>query len=537
MKQPATHASDASDASSGHAASLALSRRGFLHRLGAVGGGTLVLGALNAWELMAAPAGPRPRFSGRGDGTRVVVLGAGMSGLVVAHELGKLGYDVRVLEARDRVGGVNWSVRRGDTLEETGGERQRCDFDDGLYFNAGPWRIPAQHTAVLDYCRELGVALEPFINENDDGYVFYEGDTLGPLSGCRMRMREVKGDLRGHTAELLAKAVDQEALDLPLTPEDRERLVQYLVFEGYLDSGERAYRGSNARGGGAPHELAALLQSGIGNRFRSLGAATFGFDGPWFQPVGGMDRIPAAFARELGDRITLGAEVRRIRRDEDGVRVAWRDAATGREEEFASEFCVSCVPLSILRNIDANLSPELSETVGLVNYSGTAKIGLQMRRRFWEEDDGIYGGPTLTNLPLGQFSFPSNDLFSRKGVVLGFYASGAIPGPDGRPLVDLSNAERVEHVLAHAGRIHPQMRGEFETAFCAFWTRVPHSEGAYASGTGSLLDRLERPDGRLVLGCAAVSRSAAWLEGAVSAGWKAVESVHGMAQGEAFGTG
>jgi monoamine oxidase len=514
-----------------HPAPRPLTRRRFLHRLGAAGGSALVLGALNAWELMAAPAGPRPSFRGGGGGTRVLVLGAGMSGLVTAFELARMGFDVRILEARERVGGVNWSVRRGDHVTELGGETQRCDFDEGLYFNAGPWRIPAQHTAVLGYCRDLGIPLEPFINENDDGFVFFEGETLGPLSGRRMRMREVKGDLRGHTAELLAKAVNQEALDLPLQPEDREALVRYLVVEGYLEAGDLGYRGSSARGPGDPHDLAALLQTGIGNRFRSLGAATFGFDGPWFQPVGGMDRIPAAFARELGDRVTLGAEVRRIRSGDHDVRVAVRDTASGREEEHVADVCVSCLPLSVLRGIDANLSPELAETVGLVNYSGTAKVGLQMRRRFWEEDDGIYGGPTLTNLPLGQFSFPSNDLLSRKGIVLGFYGSGALEGPGGAPLVELSNGDRVEHVLAHAGRIHPQMRNELETAFCTFWSRIPYSEGAYAGGSASLLPQLERTDGRLVLGCAAVSRSAAWLEGAVAAAWRAVEAVQAMTQG------
>ncbi len=509
-----------------------LTRRRFLERLGAAGGGALVLGALDAWNLMAAPAGHPPRFQGRGDGVRVLVLGAGVSGLVTAHELVKLGYDVRILEARDRVGGVNWSVRRGDRLAEIDGEEQLCRFDEGLYFNAGPWRIPAQHTGILGYCRELGVALEPFINENDDGFVFFEGDGLGPLSGRRMRMREVKGDLRGHTAELLAKAVDQGALDLPLSMEDREHLVRYLVVEGYLDPADMTYRGSAARGPGEPHDLAALLLTGIGNRFRSLGAATFGIDGPWFQPVGGMDRIPAAFARELGDRITLGARVERIRIDEREVRVAWEQVETGHREEHAADFCVSCLPLSILRGIDANLAEELAEVVGLVNYSGSAKIGLQMRRRFWEEDDGIYGGPTLTSLPLGQFSFPSNDLFSRKGIVLGFYANGSVPGPDGTPLVEGSNAARVEHVLHHGGRVHPQMREAFETAFCTFWAKVPYSEGAYAGGTGGVAERLRRPDRRLVLGCAAVSGSAAWLEGAVSAGWSAAESVHALSQGD-----
>lgn len=505
---------------------LPLTRRDFLHRLGAVGGSSLVMGAMGAWELSAAPAGPRPRLWGRGDGVRVLVLGGGMSGLPAAYELMKHGYEVRVLEARDRVGGVNWSVRRGDRVAEIGGETQICDFDEGLYLNAGPWRIPAQHRAVLDYCRELGVALEVFINETNDGFVYAEGESLGPLSGRRLRMREVVADLRGHTAELLAKAVSQEALDLPLSQEDRERLLQYLVFQGYLDPGERTYRANDARGPGDPLDLAALLQSGHGNRFRSTGAATFGIQGPWFQPVGGMDRIPVAFARALGDRVTLRAEVRAIRNLEDEVRVVYRDTATGRDHEVTADYCISCIPLTVLRDVDHNLSPELAQAVAEVSYSGSAKVGLQMRRRFWEEDDGIYGGPTHTNLPLGQFSFPSNDLFSRKGIVLGFYGSGSLTGLSDRPLVELTNRERIEHVLHYGSRIHPQMRDEFETGFCAFWERIPYSRGAYATGSRGLLPTLTEPDNRFYLGCAATSTAAAWLDGAIAAAWRAVESIH-----------
>lgn len=509
----------------------AMTRRDFLYRLGAVGGSSMVMGAMGALELVAAPAGPRPERVSAPPGTRVLVLGGGMSGLPAAYELMKRGYQVQVLEARDRVGGVNYSVRRGSRIEETGGETQVCDFDEGLYFNAGPWRIPAQHRAVLDYCRELGVALEVFINETDDGYLFVEGEEFGPLSGRRVRLREVKADLRGYTAELLAKAVDQGALDLPLSAEDRDRLVQYLVFEGYLDPATRSYGANDARGPGDPLDLSALLRSGHGNRFRSLGAATFGIQGPWFQPVGGMDRIPMAFARELGDRITLRAEVRSIRNLEDEVRVVYRDTATGREHEVVGDYCISCMPLSVLRGVEVNLSPELAQAVQDVNYSGSAKVGLQMRRRFWEEDDGIHGGPTHTNLPLGQFSFPSNDLFSKKGVVLGFYGNGSLTGLSDTPLVDLSNRERIEHVLHYGSRIHPQMRDEFETAFCAFWEKVPYSQGAYATGSRTLLPVLTKPDNRLYLGCAATSEAAAWLDGAIAAAWRTVESIHQRVMG------
>ena len=88
---------------------------------------------------------------------KVLVLGAGLSGLVVGYELGKLGYDYQMLEARDRVGGLQWTVRKGTEHTEIGGERQVCTFDEGQYVNVGPWRIPYSHTGVLNYCQELGV--------------------------------------------------------------------------------------------------------------------------------------------------------------------------------------------------------------------------------------------------------------------------------------------------------------------------------------------------------------------------------------------
>ena len=87
-----------------------LTRRQVLQRFGMVGPSSLVMGALNSWDLMGAPAGPRPVLEGMQPDTRVIVLGAGMSGLVVGYELGKLGYDYRILEARERVGGLTWTV-------------------------------------------------------------------------------------------------------------------------------------------------------------------------------------------------------------------------------------------------------------------------------------------------------------------------------------------------------------------------------------------------------------------------------------------
>src|ERR1700741_4572504 len=128
---------------SGRDGNFPVTRRDFLEKFGLVGGSTLVMSAMRSWDLMAAQAGPRPVLSGRSNGTKVIILGAGVSGMTVGYELGKLGYSVRLLEARDRVGGVNWTLRRGATHAEIGpnGETQVCNFDEGLYHNGGPWRL------------------------------------------------------------------------------------------------------------------------------------------------------------------------------------------------------------------------------------------------------------------------------------------------------------------------------------------------------------------------------------------------------------
>jgi monoamine oxidase len=82
------------------------SRRHFLKRVGAVGGASLVYEAMTGLGLLAAPSQAPFNLSGRVSGVRVVILGAGLAGMTVAYELGKVGIDCRVLEARARPGGA-----------------------------------------------------------------------------------------------------------------------------------------------------------------------------------------------------------------------------------------------------------------------------------------------------------------------------------------------------------------------------------------------------------------------------------------------
>ena len=505
--------------------SSAVTRRRFLEQLGLVGGTSLVMTAMNSWELMAGQAEGRPQLSGKPAKNKVIVLGAGVSGLVTAYELGKLGYDVRVLEARERVGGLNWTVRKGtEHTEIGGGEKQVCGFDEGMYVNVGPWRIPYTHTGVLGYCREVGVPVELFINEAENSYFFYDGEQYGAMAGKRLRLREVKADMLGHVNELLVKAIDQNKLDMPMTAEDKDRFVKFLVSEGYLDPTTKAYKAIGESGRQA-YDTNALLKAGIGNRFRSVPLTDGTAAAPIFQPIGGMDQFPKGLARAIGaQKISLGMEVISVRQDASGTKVAVLDTKSGKKSELTADFVAVCLPLPIIAKLDIAFSPEMITAVKAVSTSNSAKMGLQMKRRFWEEDDQIFGGHLYSNLPLGEFSYPSTGYFSKKGVLLGLYANGPVG-----TLLDQTPAQRLEHVLANASKVHPQLRTEFENGFGVWWKKVKYNEGGYATGSASARRvQLSKMEDRLVIGSAAVCPFSEpdWQEGAVAAGWQTVKTIH-----------
>ncbi|HEY1875929.1 MAG TPA: FAD-dependent oxidoreductase, partial [Rhizomicrobium sp.] len=132
-------------------------------------------------------------------GTSVLVLGAGIAGMVSALELRDAGYKVQVLEYNNRPGGRNWTLYGGDTYTELGGFTQNVGFDPGQYINPGPWRLPYHHQGILHYVNRLGVALEPFTQVNYNAFVH----STEAFDGKPMRYRQVQADMHGHVAELL----------------------------------------------------------------------------------------------------------------------------------------------------------------------------------------------------------------------------------------------------------------------------------------------------------------------------------------------
>ncbi len=186
-----------------------MTKRDFLHSVGAAAGVEAVYRTMQALGLSgAAEAAPLDLPRGSGQGKSVVVLGAGVSGMTAAHELSKAGYHCTILEATGRAGGRNLTARGGDVIAEFD-SRQRVEFDDRehLYANLGPARIPYHHRTILGYCKEFGVELEVFTNDNRAA-LFHNRDRFG---GKPVEARRVVTDTRGYVAELLAKPLQVAA--------------------------------------------------------------------------------------------------------------------------------------------------------------------------------------------------------------------------------------------------------------------------------------------------------------------------------------
>jgi monoamine oxidase len=518
-------------------ARMVLTRRLFLERIAGSAGAAMTYEAMAALGLVATPEPARAlALQGAAPaGADVLVLGAGLAGMSTAYELGKLGYKVTILEARSRPGGRCHTIRKG-TVSEEDGPAQTANYDDGMYFNSGPMRIPHHHATTLAYAKELGVAVEVFIEENDNAYMHKTG-AAGTMD-LKYRRREVRSDITGYTSELLAKALSPAALNARLTKADADAFISYLKKNGGLDATNK-YAGTTRRGFktkpgvGLEHGELSLpipLHELLGSRTPMDLQVEYLHGAPMFQIAGGTDRLAAGFASKVGHTIVYGAEVKEIQQTADGITVLY--AVDGQQRKATAAYGVCTLPIPVLAAITADLSPTIRSGLGAVRYAQVGKIGLQFKRRFWEEDDQIFGGNSTTDQDISQVIYPSAGILSQKGMIVGYYQIGAEAGVTGAK----SHADREQLALTQGGTIHPQYQKEFETSFSVSWHRVPWTRGGWASwsadGRKTTYAAMVKGDRRMYFAGDHMTYLIGWMNGALESGRSVASAIHARAPQE-----
>nr|WP_310522269.1 flavin monoamine oxidase family protein [Polymorphobacter sp.] len=515
-------------------------RREVLHAIGVMGGASVLYQAMATMGHAAETqfAGP-PNLSGARPGASVLVLGAGLAGMLAAHELTKAGYKVEIIEYNQRAGGRNWSLRGGDTYTELGGATQNIGFAKGNYVNPGPWRIPYHHRTLLHYCKAFGVALEPFIQLNHQALI-HQSKAFG---GKPQRYRELAADWDGNVAELLAKAIDNKGLDSAMTLEDRNRLKEALRDWGLLDkdmrytknlqsSRRRGYErplGGGVNGAPIPSEpfafndvLDSRIWNNIAQHMDNQHQTTM------FQPVGGMDNIGKAFARQVEGKIRYGAKVTKIDQSGGAVVATYTDVASGDVRTAKADYCVCTIPLGILSQIELDASTGLLAAIAAVPYSNSVKVGLEMKSRFWEEDEAIYGGISFTDREIGMISYPSGGMHSAgPAVILGAYTFG----PSSYKFAGMTPDERIARAVEQGSVFHPgRYKENFTTGATVAWSRSPFTLGCCAQWNEATrkehYQTLVAVDNRIVLAGEHASYIGCWMEGALLSSIDAITRLH-----------
>ncbi len=526
------------------------SRRKFLNKVGQAGGAAALYETMVALGLLNLPSkwhGIPKLERNQGDGKSVLILGAGIGGLTAAYILSQAGYRCQILEANHRAGGRNHTARRGSTvIEESdahGSTLQECQFDDKLYLNLGPGRLPYHHRRVLGYCQELRVELEPYIM-NTTGNLFQSTrDFEKPVV-----YREIQNDTQGYIAEMLAKSVNKGALNEELNNSDKENLLSLLKQFGPL-SDDYSYPGSTRDGCGTdpfgnptPNVFydcevpkKTPLNQLLDSRFWQSSfydPIEFEWQPTLFQPVGGMDMIVEGFLRKVGDQIIYNAPAVDIRLHEDRVHVKYLEGSN--EKTITADYCISNIPCPILTDIPNNFSRTFSHAVASTKFSDSCKVGWQCNTRFWESSKyEIYGGISWTDDIIEQIWYPSNGYFGQKGTLTGAYIhqeNAAIFG-------NYSLVRRL-HVAKEGGaRIHEEFMDDSivptDLGLSIAWQHVPHLKGAWPSWSSSDAQnrnyrRLLLPDKRFYVVGDQASTLPGWQEGAMMSAEHVVELIAGI---------
>ncbi len=445
----------------------------------------------------------------------VIILGAGISGLVAARELIAAGHNVTIIEASQRVGG------RIKTLREP--------FSPGQYSEAGAMRVPNSHQLVKAYANHFSLEMRPFRSFNPKAWF------------CSHSHRVRLGDI----------VSGQVPHDFPLAESERKSSLQDL-WENLIAPYRQLVSDNPESWAGIREELqsislrefmqdagwseAAIELYGLVAGFETLlSASAAEFLGEVLQDLrantmtieGGMDRLPNAFLPELEGCINFGTRVHALDQDENGVKIHVENI--GGRSIIEGDLAICTLPFSILRHIEilCEFSWGKRKAIRNLHYEDAARVFFETTERFWEADE-IHGGASVTDLAIRNIYYPERKPHGQRSVLMASYCHGQ----DAMRWGALSPEERLIQARENVAVIHPDCEKYLASGHSLVWSQDPFSAGAYAffqpHQERELHAAIISPEGRFYFAGEHASIQHRWIEGAMESALRAALAVHNV---------
>ena len=446
---------------------------------------------------------------------RVLIVGAGMAGLVAAYELLRAGHEPLIFEGRQRVGG------RIHTLREP--------FAPGLYAEAGAMRIPRVHHLTMAYVEKFGLSFSPFTMNNPQGFYYLHGqkhraaeveanpDVLG-FEVVEMERGKTANQLWEEALRPITQLLEEQgpsAWDELVARYDGHSTREFLEEHGWSEGAIEMFGLLANQEALMNSSFLELLREEVGLCYVDL-----------VQLDGGMDSLPRAFLPALQTRIRFGARLAALDQDSESVTVHYA-TPLGRARAVG-DYAIVTIPLPALRHVEVvkPFSRAKQRAIRQLHYDAAAKVFIQTARRFWEEDDGIFGGATVTDLAIRNIFYPEHGRETGRGVLLASYTWSE----DAHRWGSLGPSERLIQAAEGVAEIHPQVRDTLEGGASKMWHQDDLAGGAYAlfePGQQRLLhDAIVAPEGRIHFAGEHASLAHAWIQGAIESGLRAADEVH-----------
>ncbi|MGE7937187.1 flavin monoamine oxidase family protein [Bacillus paramycoides] len=451
---------------------------------------------------------------------RITIAGAGISGLVAASLLKEAGHEVTIIEANNRIGGRVYTIRK--------------PFSTGLYFNAGPMRIPETHDLTLAYIRKFKLKLNLFINKTSSDIIY--------TNNIRTRLNVFENDPsvlgypvlkteRGKTAEELILEVLEPMLNYIKKDPNKNWIIVEKKYKTYsLGSFLTEYYSDGAIDMiGVLLDMEAYMGMSLIEVLREM--IFFTSTTKYYEITGGMDALPNSFLQQLKDNIFMSYKVEKIIQEDNKVMMQVNREKTLERFIITGDIAIVTIPFSALRFVEVQpyhlFSYFKRRAIRELNYIAATKIAIEFKSRFWERA-GQCGGKSITDLPIRFTYYPSYGIHTPgAAIVLASYTRA----DEALTWDSLSNRERIRYALKNLAQIYGTVvYSEFVTGASFSWSQNPYSCGAFTAFEPGqeleLFPYITPTAGRVHFSGEHTTLTHGWMQGAIESGIRVAHEVN-----------